>query len=100
MTVMLAIKLMVYGVIVAEELFLSVCFYRFWRASRETIFFFFMSGFVVMGVHRVTLGLSVAAGGHLEQQTTVFLWRLASYILILAGVVVKNAQRRRAVSPA
>ncbi|HEX7808968.1 MAG TPA: DUF5985 family protein [Thermoanaerobaculia bacterium] len=96
MTTGLAAKLMVYGVIVAEQLLLTVLFFRFWRASREKLFAFFALGFFVMGVHRISLGFAVAGGVDLEQQTPVFLWRLVAYLLILAGVVTKNLQRRRA----
>jgi uncharacterized membrane protein HdeD (DUF308 family) len=95
MNAMAAVKLLVYGIIVAEEILLTFCFFRFWRASKQTIFAFFAAAFVVMGVHRVLLALSTAQGVQLGQQTAVFLWRLASYLLILAGVIVNNAQRRR-----
>ena len=96
MTTGLAAKLMVYGVIIAEQLLLTIIFFRFWRASREKLFAFFALGFLVMGIHRLLLGFAVADGVDLEQQTSVFVWRLVAYLLILAGVVTKNLQRRRA----
>lgn len=94
MTAALALKFMLYGFIVAEQLLLTVIFYRFWRASREKLFAFFTAGFLVMAVHRVLLAFSVAGGGVLEQQTPVFLVRLLSYLLILTGVIVKNLRRK------
>jgi hypothetical protein len=95
MTTLLTVKLLLYGFIVAEEALLTFCFFRFWRASRETIFAFFSAGFFVMGIHRIVLGMSTAAGVNLGQQTSAFLLRLVSYLLILTGVIVRNARRQR-----
>jgi hypothetical protein len=94
MSSVLAAKLMLHGFIVAEQLFLVVCFYRFWRASRERLFAFFAAGFALMAVHRVLLGL-MTDSIRLEAQTTIFLVRLLSYVLILAGVVAKNLESKR-----
>lgn len=96
MTAESALKMMLYGFIIAEQVFIAVCFFRFWRSSGERIFAFFTAGFVVMGIHRVLLGLAVAGDVRLELQTPVFLIRLLSYVLIFAGVVAKNISRRRA----
>ena len=94
MSTEIAFRLMLYGFIIAEQLFLAVYFYRSWRVTRESLFGFFTAGFLVMSVHRVWLGLAVAQGVQLEQQTAVFLVRLLAYALIFAGVVAKNLQRR------
>lgn len=86
--------LMLYGFIAAEQLFLAAFFLRFWRSTRDALFAFFAAGFVLMAVHRVVLGFSVAGGETLAEQTPVFIIRLAAYLLILTGVVVKNLHRR------
>jgi hypothetical protein len=88
------VKILLYGFIVAEQLFLAVCFYRFWRSTREAIFALFTAGFLVMAIHRTMLAFTVTGELGLEQQTSVYLWRLLAYLLILAGVVTKNLQRR------
>lgn len=90
----LVFKLMLYGFIIAEEVLLTVIFVRLWRASHETLFAFFAAGFAVMGMHRIGLGVALANGVALEQQTVFFLVRLLSYMLIFGGVVVKNMQGR------
>jgi hypothetical protein len=87
--------LMLYGFIVAEQLVIALFFFRFWRQTHDPLFAFFTAGFLVMAVHRTVLGWAVATGIQLEQQTPFFLVRLLSYGLILAGVVMKNRQRRR-----
>ena len=94
MSAALTAKLMLYGLIVGEQVLLAFLFLRFWRLSKEPIFAFFAAGFAVMAIHRVGLGFSEAGQIGLEQQTSVFVWRLASYLLILAGVIAKNMQRR------
>jgi hypothetical protein len=94
MTSSVATKLMLYGFIVAEQLFITVCFYRFWRASRERLFAWFAAGFLVMALHRLLLGFTLVDAIGLEAQTPVFLIRLLSYMLILAGVVAKNIESR------
>jgi hypothetical protein len=53
-----------------------------------------------MAVHPVALGFSEAGQIGLEQQSAVFVWRVLSYLLILAGVVVKNLQKRSSRPPA
>lgn len=94
MSATLTVKLMLYGLIAGEQILLVLCFLRFWRLSKEPIFAFFTAGFAVMAVHRVALGFSEAGQIGLEQQTSVFVWRLAAYLLILAGVIAKNMQKR------
>jgi Family of unknown function (DUF5985) len=96
----LTTKLLLYGLIVGEQILLTFCFFRFWRASREPLFAFFAAGFAVMAIHRVALGFSEAGQIGLEQQSSVFVWRVLSYLLILAGVVLKNLQKRSSRPPA
>jgi hypothetical protein len=90
-----AFNLMLYGLIVGEQLLIAAYFYRFWRASRDRLFAFFTIGFLVMAVHRVLLGFTLAGSMDLEQQTPVFMIRLLAYALIFTGVVLKNARRER-----
>lgn len=91
----LILQLMLYGFIVAEQCYLTVVFYRFWRQSRERLFAFFAAGFFLMAIHRISLGFAVGSEVTLEEQTAAYLWRLASYALIFVGIVAKNLQTRR-----
>lgn len=86
---------MLYGFIVAEQLFIALYFARFWRATRDPFFLFFAAGFAVMTLHRLLLGFAKANDVQLEQQTWIFVIRAASYLLILAGIVQKNLRARR-----
>jgi hypothetical protein len=91
-----AYDFIVYGIIIAEELFIALYFARFWRGTRDPLFLFLTAGFVVMAIHRCLLGYAKASGIMLEQQTLFFVVRAASYLLILAGVLHKNLGRKAA----
>ncbi len=91
-----AFGFMLYGLIIAEELFIALYFVRFWRGTRDPLFLFFTAGFFVMAIHRALLGYAKASGILLEQQTVFFVVRVASYLLILAGIVHKNLRQRGA----
>ena len=95
MTTSTAATLMVHGFIVAEQLLIVYFFARFWRQTRDRLFIFFVAGFAVMAIHRVALGLTVSQGVEIEDQAGIYLIRLASYLLIAAGIVVKNLEGRR-----
>lgn len=88
--------LMLYGFIIAEQLFIALYFARFWHATRDRLFLFLAAGFVVMSIHRISLGFARAEGIALDQQTWFFVIRAISYLLIFAGILDKNLSRRRA----
>ena len=90
---------MLFGLIVAEELVVALFFARFWRATRDRLFLFFTLGFVMMAVHRFSLGVATSQGIELDQQAWFFVTRAFSYLLILAGIVDKNVSTRRAGLP-
>jgi hypothetical protein len=91
-----AYDFMLYGVIIAEELFIALYFARFWRGTRDSLFLFLTAGFVVMAIHRFLLGYAKAHGIVLEQQTLFFIIRAASYLLILTGILHKNLGKKAA----
>jgi len=88
-------EMMLYGFIIAQQLFIALYFARFWRATRDRLFLFLTAGFIVMSIHRAGLGYAHARGIALDQQTWFFVVRAASYLLILIGIVDKNMARRR-----
>jgi prolipoprotein diacylglyceryltransferase len=86
---------MLYGVIVAEQLIIALIFARFYAATRDRLFLFFTIGFIVMAMHRVSLGYARAHGIELEDQVWFFASRAVSYLFILAGIIDKNLTSRR-----
>lgn len=95
MTTLTAATLMVHGFIVAEEFLIVYVFARFWRQTRDRLFLFFAAGFGVMAIHRIALGLAASRGVDIDDQGGIYMIRLASYLLIAAGIVAKNLERGR-----
>lgn len=95
MTTSAAATLMVHGFIVAEEALIVYCFARFWRQTRDRLFLFFAAAFAVMAIHRIALGFAITRGVEIDDQAGIYSIRLASYLLIAAGILAKNLERRR-----
>lgn len=69
----------------------SLFFLRFWRRTREGLFLAFALAFILLG-----LGQSVLALGNIptEERGSLYLIRLAAYLLILAAIFRKNRGAR------
>lgn len=82
------------GGLIAGYLVGGLFFFKFWRASGDSLFFFFATSLGILALQRLLLSLSVAG---IEDQTLFYVLRLAAYVLLLAGIVNKNrrATRRR-----
>jgi hypothetical protein len=66
---------------------IGLCFLRFWRQSRERLFYWFACAFLILGIERATLGLTPFAT---EWREYVYLLRLLAFGLIIYGIVEKN----------
>lgn len=78
----------------AVALGFAVCtlfFFRFWRRTREELFLAFALAFVLLGV-----GQTVLALGNLptEERGSIYLLRLAAFLLILIAIYRKNRGAR------
>jgi hypothetical protein len=69
---------------------LALCFLRSWRASGERLFLFFAVAFCALTVNWT--GLAFIDPG-IELRHTLYLFRLAAFVLIIIGVVDKNRRR-------
>jgi uncharacterized protein DUF5985 len=65
----------------------AVFFLRFWRQSRDTLFFCFSAAFALLSVSYVLLGTVAFAT---EWRVYVFVVRLLAFCLILYGIFDKN----------
>ena len=79
------------GAVALGFLVCALFFLRFWRRTREGLFLAFACAFVLLG-----LGQTVLALGNIptEERGSVYLIRLAAFLLILAGIYRTNRQRR------
>ena len=66
-------------------------FLRFWRRTREGLFLSFGLAFLLLGV-----GQSVLALGNIptEERGSLYLIRLAAFLLILVGIYRANRRQR------
>ncbi|HET7434200.1 MAG TPA: DUF5985 family protein, partial [Thermoanaerobaculia bacterium] len=60
---------------------------RFWATSRDRLFAIFAAAFGLLAVQRIALALSRSA---LEDQTALYLIRLAAFVLIIVAIIDKN----------
>ncbi|WP_342760817.1 DUF5985 family protein [Azospirillum thermophilum] len=81
------------GVLTALYLIAGLFFLRFWRRTRDGLFLAFAAAFALMALNQGILAL----GGLLrEEQTWVYLLRLAAFLLIILGIARKNIGRQAA----
>lgn len=83
----LALDSFLLGVIAATSFTAGIFFLRFWRDTRDSLFFAFAIAFLVEGVNRV--GLLFAPHSN-EASPWVYVIRLLAFLLILAAILKKN----------
>jgi uncharacterized membrane protein HdeD (DUF308 family) len=75
------------GVIATTSLTAGLFFLRFWRDTRDSLFLAFGIAFVIEGLNRTGCLLS----SHPNEGTAwVYLVRCFAFLIILAGIVMKN----------
>ena len=70
----------------------AVFFLRFWRRTRDVLFLVFSAAFALIAANHAIVALS---GTPREEQSPLFLLRLAAFVLIIAAIVWKNFGGRR-----
>lgn len=80
----------VLGGIAIASLVAAMFFWRYWRETHDPLFLFFATSFILETVNRTLLCL---LQDWTEGQPALYLVRLFSYLLILAGVAYKNRPR-------
>lgn len=82
------------GAIAMGSAIASLLFLRFWRTGRDRLFLFFAASFAIEAVNRTVYALTLFHSN--EYELGYYLARLASFLLILAAIIDKNASRKRA----
>ena len=75
------------GVLAAGFVVAALYFARFWTQSRDRLFFFFSTSFVLLGVSAFALGLSTPQG---DVRVIVYGLRLVAFLLLLYAIYDKN----------
>jgi hypothetical protein len=73
----------------------GLCFFRFWKSTRDRLFIYFGAAFWVLMLNWVALAIVPPRD---ESRHQVYLLRLLAFVLILIGIVDKNRSGPRAVS--
>lgn len=82
---------MLSGGIATLSIIAGVFFLRYWRSSRDRFFLYFAASFLIEGVNRFVLYLTV---GLQEDAPAYYIVRLIAYGLIVFAIVSKNRERR------
>jgi uncharacterized protein DUF5985 len=69
---------------------ISLFFFRFWRTTRDILFFYFALCFALFACTRIGLGI-VERGT--EANTYFYLMRLAAFVLLIFAIIHKNSGR-------
>ncbi len=83
--------LMLLGAISMASLVAGLFFLRFWRDTRDRLFLFFASSFLIEGLNRAALALSSDPN---EGRPFFYFVRFLSFVLILVAIVQKNMGKR------
>jgi hypothetical protein len=86
-----ALRIWMQGAIAMGYLVAAIFFVQFWLETRERLFLFFATGFVVLAIHRALFGL---ASEDLDWGALTFSLRLAGYLIILIGIVDRRIRSR------
>ena len=78
---------MLLGAIALGYFVVALFFLRFWREGRDRFFLLFLLSFWVEGCNRIALALSPRPN---EGTATIYLVRLAAFLLILLAILDKN----------
>jgi hypothetical protein len=80
------------GMILAGYLVASVFFLKFWRKLSDRFFLFFALAFITLAAQRALLAI---APWENEHDASIYMLRLAAFLLILFAILDKNKRARR-----
>jgi len=75
------------GVIATSSVVASMFFFKFWKRTHDSLFFFFALAFLIEGINRTTVLFSTHPN---ERGPWIFAVRLVAFLAILAGIIRKN----------
>jgi hypothetical protein len=81
------LRLFIWGAIAMGCTAIALCFLRYWRHTRERLFAFFALAFFSFAMNWIGLAF-IDPGAELRH--TLYLFRLAAFVLIILGIVDKN----------
>lgn len=79
------------GMTTMGSLIAGLFFFRFWRRTGDALFVYFGISFWLLAVGQA---LSVLSDTPRDDQSWIYLIRLASFVLLIVGIVGKNVKGR------
>lgn len=79
------------GIITMGFAIAGLFFFKFWRRTDDLLFAFFACAFWLLAAIQA---LTAFAAVPLEERTWLYLLRLAAFLLILVGILLKNRRPR------
>ena len=64
-------------------------FWKFWKKSKDRLFFMFSAAFFLLALERLVLGY---LGAENEPSPAIYLIRLVAFVLILIAIINKNRE--------
>ena len=80
------------GAITMGQLIAGLFFLKFWARTRDRLFLTFAAAFWLLALNQ---GIIALAGIPREEQSWVYVLRLAAFLLIIMAIVSKNFSRAR-----
>jgi hypothetical protein len=80
----------IYGMTTMGFLIAALFFARFWRKTSDGLFAMFAVAFVLLAFNQALIGLLAVTR---EDQSLLYLPRLAAFALLIIAIVWKNARR-------
>jgi hypothetical protein len=80
----------IYGMTTMGFLIAALFFTRFWRKTSDGLFAIFAVAFVLLALNQALIGLLATTR---EDQSLLYLPRLAAFALLIVAIVWKNAKR-------
>ena len=75
------------GALVFGYATIALYFMRFWSDTRDRLFLFFSSSFVLLAIQRLAIATTRET---MENQTIFYVMRLVAFLLIIVAIVDKN----------
>ncbi|HEX3358036.1 MAG TPA: DUF5985 family protein [Tepidisphaeraceae bacterium] len=83
------------GASVMACLAIGLIFLRFWQKSHDRLFIFFAAAFWLLGLNWLCLALIRTD----ESETSLYLIRLAAFLILLLGILDKNRAKKSETPP-
>lgn len=80
------------GLLTMGHLVAALFFLKFWTRTREPLFAAFAVAFSLFATEQALLAMAQVAR---EERTWFYLLRLCGFVLIIAGIVMKNREAQR-----